>query len=148
MSGLPSLLDDAVNQAAPAMREITEGDAARPDREGAWSRKQELGHLIDSAANNHQRIVRAALEGEFRGPGYDQNGWVALHDYAARPWAELIGFWEACNRLLAGVVARVPEDRWTAPCTIGDGAPMTLSALVEDYVRHLRHHLDHILKVR
>ena len=43
----------------------------------SWSPRQELGHLIDSAANNHIRFVRAATEPEFSGPGYRVINFVA-----------------------------------------------------------------------
>src|SRR5215475_173991 len=68
----------------------------------AWSPKEELGHLLDSAANNHQRIVRAHLEDKPAMPGYDGDAWVKLHAYQNRDWLELIGLWQQLNvQLLA-----------------------------------------------
>jgi len=75
----------------------------------SWSRREELGHLIDSAVNNHWRFVRAALQGELAGPGYDQNGWVRLHGYHECPWAELISLWQQHNAALVQVIRRIPE---------------------------------------
>ena len=69
-------------------RELARKLRSKPDPEH-WSRKQELGHLVDSAANNHVRIVRAALEAEFRGAPYDQQGWVRTHGYQELPWPSL-----------------------------------------------------------
>ncbi|MBS1871612.1 MAG: DinB family protein [Acidobacteria bacterium] len=111
----------------------------------AWSPKEELGHLIDSAANNHDRIVRAALDGQFNGQGYAQDDWVRLHAYQELPWTELTGLWSAFNRLIATVVARIPADRMAAECRIGEGAPHTLEYVIDDYILHMQHHLDHIL---
>ena len=65
-----------------------------------WSAKEELGHLLDSAANNHQRIVRAQLEDTPAMPGYQQNDWVKVHGYQRREWMELIELWKALNRQL------------------------------------------------
>ena len=104
-----------------------------------------MGHLIDSAANNHVRFVRAVLELEFRGPGYEQDGWVSLHSYHEMPWPEIIDFWQRYNHFLAGLVGRIPEDRLAARCVVGDSAPVTLKFLIEDYTLHMQHHLDHIL---
>ena len=75
----------------------------------SWSAKEELGHLLDSAANNHQRIVRAQLEDNPAMPGYDGPTWVRLHAYQKRDWQELIGTWEALNRQLLAAAEAVPE---------------------------------------
>ena len=140
------LLKDVIAQEAPNLRSLTKHDASATDgRPGTWSRKAELGHLIDSAANNHNRFVRAALDGEFRGPGYAQNDWVRLHGYAETPWPWLVDFWERYNRLLVRVIENIPEDRLNAMCVIGDNPPATLGFVIEDYVLHMQHHLDHIL---
>jgi hypothetical protein len=135
----------AIERESPKLRAIADEAAAKPLREGAWSRKQELGHLIDSATNNHVRFVRGSLEPEFHGPSYDGNGWVALHGYAELPWIALIEFWERYNRFLVELVERIPEDRLKTPCSIGSSAPVTLGFVIEDYVAHMQHHLDHIL---
>lgn len=122
-----------------------EAEAGKPAREGAWSQKQELGHLIDSAANNHVRFVRASLEPEFHGLPYDADAWVALHAYGDLQWAMLVDFWERYNRLLVELVARIPEERLATRCVVGQSAPVTLGFLIEDYIAHMQHHLDHIL---
>jgi hypothetical protein len=138
-------LAESVAREVSALRAIAEDQAAKPLREGAWSPKQELGHLIDSATNNHVRFVRGSLEPEFHGPSYDGDGWVALHGYAELPWAMLLDFWERYNRLLVELVARIPEERLATSCRVGASAPVTLGFLIEDYIAHMQHHLDHIL---
>ncbi len=115
-------------------------------RAGGWTRKQVLGHMIDSAANNHQRFVRATLDGQYSGPGYKQEGWVGLHGYAELPWPTLLGWWAAAHQVLEIIVARIPEERLSAPCVVGEDAPVTLQFLIEDYIAHQRHHLAQILK--
>ncbi len=128
------------------LQAVTEEKAAAKPGPEHWSRKQELGHLIDSAANNHVRIVRAALDAEFRGPSYDQQGWVRAHAYQDLPWPSLVDFWSRYNALLAHVIEGIPGERLKAPCIITGHAPLTLEGLIEDYMAHIRHHLDHILK--
>jgi len=118
--------------------------AEREIRPGGWCGKEVLGHLIDSALNNHQRFVRAALDGEYAGPAYDQPAWVALHGYRELPWDELLNQWRKQNGLLARVVRRIPESRLDAPCRVGGGEPVTLAFLIGDYLRHLAHHVEQI----
>jgi hypothetical protein len=139
-------LQATVEREAAQISRLTEADAAVKGSSPAWSKKEELGHLIDSAANNHVRFVRASLEPEFRGPTYQQNGWVDRHGYYDMPWDDIVEFWRRYNALLAAVVRRIPEDRLQTPCVIGDSAPVTLRFLIEDYVLHMQHHLDHILR--
>jgi hypothetical protein len=141
---LAQRLADAIVGELPALQAITDGAASKPAREGAWSPKQELGHLLDSATNNRVRFVRASLEPELHGPSYDGNGWVALHGYAELPWAMLVDFWERYNRLLVELVARIPEERLATRCFVGASDPVTLGFLIEDYIAHMQHHLDHI----
>ena len=112
-----------------------------PWRMGGWTRKQIVGHLLDSAANNRQRFVRAATEGGYKGPQYAQEAWVAAHGYAVQPWTTLLRWWETEHEILAAAVDRIPEEQLSASCTVGDNAPVTLRFLIEDYLRHQRWHL-------
>jgi hypothetical protein len=144
---LSLLLERTIEREYANLSALTEPETAiHPDGPASWSPKQELGHLIDSAANNHIRFVRAALEPEYRGPGYAQNDWVDLHGYQNLPWQSIMAFWLHYNRLLTRLIARIPQARMPTHCFIGSAAPVTLAFLIEDYVLHMQHHVDHILK--
>lgn len=110
---------------------------------GGWSRREELGHLIDSAVNNHPRVLRMQL-GETVLPGYDGELWVKLQQYATREWNDLIELWSAMNRHLLSAAERAPESSWNNRASIGGAPPETLAFVIDDYVRHLRSHLEHI----
>ena len=109
-----------------------------------WSAKEELGHLLDSAANNHQRIVRAQLEEHPALPGYDGDAWVALHQYQRRDWPSLIERWAALNRQLLAAAEAVPDWGWSRTLTIADSAPLTLQFVFDDYIHHMLEHLRHM----
>jgi len=126
------------------LRAISAEKAAAKPGPSHWSPKEELGHLLDSAANNHQRIVRARFEDKLTLPGYDQNRWVELHAYQHRSWPELIEVWRALNLQLLAAAHSVPEGAWVHTCTVGDGEPATLQFIFEDYLRHMKHHLTHL----
>jgi DinB superfamily len=125
--------------------EVPQNIAGEPWREGGWTRKQVLGHMIDSAANNHQRFVRAALDGSYTGPFYAQEGWVAAHGYHEMPWAMLLAWWEIYHQILKAVVERISAEKLDAKCYVGDNEPVTLRFLIEDYIAHQQHHLAQIL---
>ena len=128
-----------------SLLEVDAAMAGRPWREGGWTRRQVLGHMIDSAANNHQRFVRSSLDGSYTGPVYAQEGWVNAHGYDNMPWTVLLEWWQAYHEILKAVVARISEDRLSTMCCVGDNEAVTLRFLIEDYVEHQRHHLRQIL---
>jgi hypothetical protein len=144
MKELSAKLSQTITAAEPALRAVSETDSEMPALAGGWSRKQLVCHLIDSASNNHQRFVRAALAGELAFPPYDQNGNVRVQSPGNAPWHLLVDLWAAYNRYLAHVIAHLPEESLNAACRIGDGEPVTLRFLAEDYLAHLKHHLRQI----
>jgi DinB superfamily len=143
---LGALLRRTIESELPNLRALDSDQASKhPNGPESWSPKQELGHLIDSAANNHIRFVRAGLDGEYKDASYKQNEWVRIHGYEGLPWDFLVTFWHQYNMLLAVLIGRIPAEKFAAICRIGDGEPVPLGFVIEDYVRHMRHHLDHIL---
>jgi hypothetical protein len=134
----------AVDRAFAALQEIGSDQAARRSAPAAWSAKEIIGHLVDSAANNHQRFVRAQQGEALVFPGYDQEHWVASQDYQAADWPELLTLWRLFNHHLAHVIRRIPVSRLDIECRIGDGNAVSLGFLVNDYVVHLTHHLRQI----
>ena len=127
-----------------SLLKISEAASSAPLRPGGWSPKQVIGHLIDSASNNHQRFVRAVIQGSLEFPGYDQEGWVRVAAAQEMPWPLLIALWASYNRYLAHILAHLPEDAFEAQCRIGSSEPVTLEFLAEDYLVHLNHHLQQL----
>lgn len=145
-----------LDTAEPALREITDAAAGPPRALGKWSRKEILGHLIDSASVNHERLLRATQSDDLVLPGYDQDAWVATQRYGSRAWSDLVDLWLAYNRHLLQVMIDIPgEQRFRIRerhnldvISFRDVAPdleATLDYLMNDYVVHLEHHLSQIL---
>jgi hypothetical protein len=141
---LAQLLRQTVDREIPELRALNDERAARAPKPGSWSPKQELGHLIDSAANNHTRFAVASIEGAFEGAGYTQDSWVEAHGYQDLAWMEIVEFWCRYNLLLAHLVGRITEERMESRCVVGSSA-VTLRFLIEDYILHMQHHVDHVL---
>ncbi|WP_153796347.1 DinB family protein [Foetidibacter luteolus] len=116
---------------------------ARP-APGKWSKKEILGHLIDSAANNHQRFVRGQFEQEPQ-IFYAQNEWVSFQQYNTASMQQLLALWQAYNRHLAYIISLVPAESLGRQCRGRDGNLYTLSYLIEDYLVHMEHHLKQII---
>jgi hypothetical protein len=136
-------LASVVERALPHLSAVSDDAASTKPAPNKWSKKEILGHLIDSAANNHQRFMRLQLQPEIGLPGYDQDDWVRLNRYQQKPWAEIVTLWSAYNRHLASVIESLDEATlghvWHSPS--GD---ITLEFIASDYVRHLKHHLTQI----
>jgi len=137
-------LKQIVAKAPSLLMAISPAEAERQGAAGKWSKKQELGHLVDSACNNHQRIVRAQVEEQPSLANYDGDRWVALHNYQAMDWGEIIESWRVMNQQLIRAASIITPQSANRKLTVGGGNPLTLGFLVDDYVDHLRHHLRHI----
>jgi hypothetical protein len=139
-----NLLRDLIQRVPARLEQLPQNKAETKPAPSAWSPKEELGHLLDSAANNHQRIVRAQSEDKLAFPGYDQNRWVAINGYQHRDWNELVEVWQALNRQLLAAAESVPALAWSHTLTVAASQPMTLEFVFDDYVIHMLHHLQHI----
>jgi hypothetical protein len=121
-----------------ALSEAESEQRPAPER---WTKKEVVGHLIDSASNNHQRFVRGQLASGQGFPRYEQERWVRVQNYQGARWADLIDLWRAYNTHILHVAENMTEEGRRATCRVGDGEEVTLCWLVVDYVAHLEHHL-------
>ncbi len=133
---------------------ISDGEASSKQND-KWSRKEILGHLIDSASNNHQRFVRAQFSNDLIFPGYNQDEWVRVQCYQEVNWHALIELWKSFNFLLIHDISRIPEviltnERIThnldeiAWKTVPANEPTTLEYFIKDYFGHMRHHINQL----
>jgi hypothetical protein len=145
-----------IDLAAVRLLEITEEESQCPRSESKWSPREIIGHLIDSAANNHQRFVRAQFTDELVFQGYEQEDWVRVQNYQDEGWSQLVQLWKLYNQHLIHLMSFMPEDTRTklrhkhnlheiASDTIRENEPVTLDFFMRDYVEHLKKHLGQIL---
>ena len=114
-----------------------------PDK---WSKREILGHLIDSAANNHQRFVRVQFE-EIPNIVYAQDKWVEVQKYDDESVLALIDLWASYNKHIAYIINNIPEENLSRFCDINLNEPVTLEWLINDYVeKHMEHHLNQIFE--
>ncbi len=144
MKELSEKLLAVVDAAEPRLRQISTQESSKPILPGGWSRKQVLGHLIDSASNNHQRFVRASLQPSLDFPTYDQEGNVRVQSPQDADWLLLVSLWAAYNRYLAHILSRLPASKLGTPIRLGGREPMTLEFVATDYLTHMVHHLSQI----
>lgn len=133
-----------IETGAQRLANISAADAAHRREPNAWSKKEELGHLVDSAINNYARVIRVQHQDSPALPGYAQDTWVEHGGYQDRDWKELISLWSALNTQMLHAARNVPAAALSRQCTISDGPSITLGFVIEDYVDHMVHHLEHI----
>lgn len=147
MKELAARLLCLVEVAEPRLREVSDLESVKPVLPGGWSRKEVIGHLIDSASNNHQRFVRGAIQTSLDFPSYDQDGSVRVQATQEADWPLLVALWATYNRYLAHVIGRLPASKLETVCRIGSGEAVTLGFLATDYLRHQTHHLNQIVSI-
>ena len=155
MKDVAADLRSIVDREATRLVAIPADTARTPIAPGKWSPQEIIGHLVDSASNNHGRFVRAQLHDDLIFPGYEQDAWVRLQDYVATDWIALVALWRAFNHHIAHVIDHVEEGVATRKRTrhnldeiaskgVPKSEPVTLEYFVRDYVDHLKHHLAQI----
>jgi DinB superfamily len=157
---MQDFLDDfreTIDGAAKQLLQISAEKSQSPRAEGKWSPREIIGHLIDSASNNHQRFVRAQFMDDLIFAGYEQEGWVRVQNYQAEPWPDLVQLWKLYNQHILHLISLVPEEtrmklrykhnlNQIASDTLSEDDPVTLDWFMRDYVDHMKKHLRQILE--
>lgn len=126
--------------------EFTEEEVSTPPAPGKWSRKEVLGHLIDSACNNHNRFVKSMFEDEpIKLVKYAQDDWVRSQNYRDEDTKVILDLWKSYNTHILHIFTIFPEDRLNIKWDI-NGEMFTAEWLITDYVDHMEHHLNQIFK--
>jgi hypothetical protein len=157
MSGYVAALRGAIEKSTPLLERMTDESTSRRPAPGKWSPREIVGHLIDSASNNHQRFVRAQFQEDLIFPGYAQDAWVSAQRYQEAPWDELLTLWRSFNLHIARVMELASAEARLRPRVrhnldelawkpVPRDKPATLEYFMEDYVNHLQHHLDQIFR--
>jgi hypothetical protein len=134
---------------------MDENRASHKPAPGKWSPKEIVGHLIDSASNNHGRFVRAQQNEDMVFEPYDQDFWVSAQRYQDREWHDLVSLWNDLNTHIASVVAVISPECLSRQRTVHNldrvgfrtvprSSPVTLDYFVRDYLVHMKHHLAQI----
>ena len=145
-----------IETASNQLIQITPEHSQLPRAVGKWSPKEIIGHLIDSASNNHQRFVRAQFTDDLVFSGYEQEGWVRVQNYQGEEWTELVQLWRSYNQHILHLMSRVPEEtrmklrykhnlHQLASESLSEAEPVTLDWFMRDYVDHMKKHLKQIL---
>jgi hypothetical protein len=137
-------LEYIINITPKMLTEISEENMSTKPSPTKWSKKEIIGHLIDSATNNHQRFVRGQFE-NIPEISYDQNNWNEYSFYNQIESKQIISFWTIYNKQIIEIIKRIPKGNLEKQIKIGNNI-LTLEFLIIDYVEHLEHHLKQIIE--
>ncbi len=137
-------LRETIHTAKTGLLAITESRASEKPYAEKWSIKEILGHLVDSASNNHQRIVRMQGSRDIGTFSYEQLHWVTSQHYRSEKWDDLVNAWYFYNLHLAHIIELIDPQSLSNVCHVDNGKPVTLQFIASDYVKHMQHHLDQI----
>jgi len=147
--------EQTIESASQRLLQTSEAESEKPRAEEDWSAKQIIGHLIDSAANNHARFVLGQLKDDLVFSGYDGDRWVQVQHYQDASWLQLVELWRVYNLHLLHVMSFAAKEKLNQPRTrhtlqtiafqaVSETEPTTLEYLMKDYVVHLKHHLSQV----
>jgi hypothetical protein len=142
-------LQEHINLAPSEFLKYSEGELRRKPAPDKWSKKELLGHLIDSAANNHHRFIKARfLPSPFFMEGYAQNDWVRIQNYNVKDSQELVNLWKVYNEHILFIMQNTPDEDLEIKLNAEDPFEKadTLFFLMKDYVDHMDHHLRQIFR--
>src|SRR5262245_38376858 len=159
-NSFPQFLNDfehTIEATASRLLSLSDEQTREVQAKDKWTRKQVLGHLIDSAANNHQRFVKAQFTNALVFPGYEQERWVDVQHYNDEEWSQLVQLWKSYNLHLAHLASFISSEvlesertehnldviAWQA---LKKDEPATLEYFIRDYAGHMNHHLNQIFE--
>jgi DinB superfamily len=138
------LLITTYSTAFTALPEADFSDKPSPEK---WSKKEIVGHLIDSAHNNLRRFIVGQNESKPPHIVYDQDFWVKANDYQNMTSMDVIVLWMLINFRICVVLENMSEENYSKQCNTSKGEPQlyTLEWLAADYVKHMKHHINQII---
>jgi hypothetical protein len=140
-------LQQHINLAPSEFLKYPEGELRRKPAPNKWSKKELLGHLIDSAANNHHRFIKIQFMPQpFFVEGYAQNDWVRIQNYNEMETQQLVNLWRVYNEHILFIMQNTPGENLKIRINAEDPfeSADTLFLLMKDYVDHMDHHLKQI----
>ena len=138
MKHIAKQLEELVNEYTPLMKAIDPDSLAHKPAPNKWSKKEIIGHLIDSALTNSRRFIVAQYE-ESPHIVYAQDSWVAASAYQQYDKEDLVELWALLNKHICHILRNTPEHLWSRTCMTQE--LHTIEWLAEDYVKHLKHHM-------
>jgi hypothetical protein len=142
MQTTASAIQATLNDYLPQLNNLSEDESSVKPLPNKWSKKEIIGHLIDSAQNNIRRFIVAQYEDnpEIK---YKQDDWVRINNYQSYPLTDLVSLWHLLNKQIVSILSNSSQEMLERTCQ-GDTL-LTIDWLAKDYIKHMKHHLHQVL---
>ena len=158
MNDLANKLNSILESSEKKLKTINEQQSADKSSPEKWSSKEILGHLIDSSFNNTVRFITIQFKDDLIFSGYDQNDWVKAQNYQDADWSFLLELWKMNNLQIVRIIDAISKETLSKKHSnhnldeiawkeVDKNEPTTLEYLIEDYIGHMKHHLNQIFKM-
>lgn len=135
-------LEKIIEGYLPGLNSLSEEHALHKPSATKWSKKELVGHLIDSAENNIRRLIVSQYE-ENTTIMYKQDDWVAINNYQQQHLEDLVQLWYLLNKQMSNILKNMPAETAQRTCLSPDAH--TIEWLANDYINHLKHHMHQLL---
>lgn len=141
-------LDEIVIDFTKKLKAFSEAELTEKPLPNKWSKKEVVGHLIDSGQNNLRRFIVCQQATTPPKIVYEQDFWVQANNYQKMEGKDVIELWRLVNHQISHVLSTMPSDKYAKTCdTSKDKEQLrSLEWLASDYVKHLKHHLNQVIK--
>ena len=140
-------LDQLLKNGLEYLSKCSESKLTEKPTPEKWSKKEILGHLIDSGINNLQRFTEIQFENKpYRIRKYNQDELVKANDYQNSEIKEIVEFWISINNRIKKLMKQQTKKTLNYKIELNDGTISDLRFLMNDYIDHLEHHLNQIIK--
>jgi hypothetical protein len=143
MKNIARELDQLIDEFAAKFDLISADDFSIKPLPKKWSKKEVIGHLIDSAQNNLRRFICGQYETIPPKIVYNQDFWVAANGYQSMPKDDIILLWKLINKRIVTVLDTMPEQTYNKQAETNE--LHSLEWLAADYVKHMKHHLNQLI---
>lgn len=144
MTSISTELKTLLNEYFSQLNSLTEEVVSYKPSPKKWSKKELIGHLIDSAQNNIRRFIVTQYEDN---PTiiYNQDNWVEINNYQEWDPEDLIRLWYLLNCQIVSILNNIPSKMRQRKCTTA--ASHTIEWLAEDYIKHFKYHMHQVLNL-
>jgi hypothetical protein len=144
MESIAKDLEAVISRYLPGLKSLDESRLAHKTTPSKWSKKELIGHMIDSAQSNIRRFIVAQYE-EMPTITYNQDKWVAMAGYQQWNSSELIDLWYLLNRQICEILKNISPEMAQRQCMTEE--LHTVEWLAKDYIKHLEHHMHQVLEL-
>src|SRR5678815_4830118 len=144
MQSTASDLWTTIHEYLPQLKLLPEEGSSMKPLPNKWSKKEVIGHLVDSAQNNIRRFIVAQYD---TNPliVYRQDDWVSINNYQSYQLEDLVQLWYLLNKQICSILSNTSQDVLQRTCQTE--SLHTIEWLAEDYIKHMKHHLHQVLNL-